>query len=86
MGLPVLLIKHSLKKQPRSRVMSTAVQIAINPSEIIDAVKKMKKKDREAFLEDLIAATSPEHMESIKEARSEYKAGRIMRHEEVFGH
>jgi len=45
----------------------------------------MKKKDREAFLEDLIAATSPEYLSSIKEARADYKAGRTMTHKEVFG-
>lgn len=65
--------------------MSAAVQLTINPSEIIDAVKKMKKRDRDAFLEDLIAATSPEYLASIREARADYKAGRTMKHGEVFG-
>ncbi|MEI6127683.1 MAG: hypothetical protein WCQ99_14145 [Pseudomonadota bacterium] len=65
--------------------MSIAVQLTLNPSEIIDAVKKMKKRDRDAFLEDLIAATSPEYLTSIREARGDYKAGRTRKHEEVFG-
>jgi len=65
--------------------MTASVQINLKPSEIIAAVKKMKKKDRDAFLEDLIAATSPEYLSSIKEARADYKAGRTMTHKEVFG-
>jgi len=65
--------------------MAARVQINLQPSEIIDAVKKMKKKDREAFWEDLIAATSPEYLSSIKEARADYKAGRKMTHKEIFG-
>jgi PHD/YefM family antitoxin component YafN of YafNO toxin-antitoxin module len=45
----------------------------------------MKKKDRESFLEDLLAATSPEYLTSIREARADYKAGRTMSHKEVSG-
>lgn len=37
------------------------------------------------FFEDLLAATSPEYLKSIKEARSDYEAGRTFTHEEVFG-
>jgi hypothetical protein len=45
----------------------------------------MTKKERDSFLEDLLASTSPEYLKSIKEARSDYRAGRIKSHEEVFG-
>ena len=45
----------------------------------------MKKREREAFLEDLLASTSPEYLESIKEARNDYKARRVRTHDEVFG-
>ncbi|HOW53722.1 MAG TPA: hypothetical protein PLR60_03625 [Syntrophorhabdaceae bacterium] len=45
----------------------------------------MKKKERDAFLEDLLAATSPEYLASIKEARADHKAGRVKTHAEVFG-
>jgi hypothetical protein len=65
--------------------MSKAIKIEVKPDEIIQAVKKMKKKEREAFLEDLLASTSPEYLQSIKEARSDYKTGRVKSHEEVFG-
>ena len=65
--------------------MAKAIRIEVKPEDIIEAVKKMKKKEREAFLEDLLASTSPEYLESIKEARVDYKAGRVKSHEEVFG-
>ena len=65
--------------------MAKAIKIEVKPEDIIEAVKKMKKKEREAFLEDLLASTSPEYLESIKEARADYKAGRVKSHEEVFG-
>ena len=65
--------------------MLDSLQIDLKPAEIIMAVKKMKKKERDAFLEDLLAATSPEYLDSIRKARADYKAGRTKTHEEVFG-
>jgi predicted transcriptional regulator len=65
--------------------MLKAIKMEVKPEEIIQAVKKMKKREREAFLEDLLASTSPEYLRSIKEARADYKAGRVKTHEEVFG-
>lgn len=65
--------------------MSSNVKISISPEELIRAIKEMKKREREAFLEDLLAATSPDYLESIKEARTDYKAGRVKTHDEVFG-
>ncbi len=65
--------------------MSTALKVEIDTEKIIAAVKKMKKKDREDFLEDLLAATCPEYLVSIREARTDYEAGRTRSHDEVFG-
>ncbi len=65
--------------------MATTVKIDIAPEEIIKAVRAMKKNERDAFLEDLLAATSPEYLASIKEARADYKANRVKSHAEVFG-
>ena len=65
--------------------MTKAIKIEVQPEDIIEAVKKMKKREREAFLEDLLAATSPEYLESIREARADYTAGRVKTHEEIFG-
>lgn len=37
------------------------------------------------FFEDLLAATSPEYVKSIQEARQDYKKGRFLTHQQVFG-
>jgi len=50
--------------------MIGTVKIQVRPAEIIEAIKGMEKRKREAFLEDLIAATSPEYLSSIREAPS----------------
>ena len=65
--------------------MATALRMEISPETIIKAVKNMKKAERRAFMEDLIAATSPEYLQSIREARRDFKAGRVKSHEDVFG-
>lgn len=44
-----------------------------------------KTRKGEAFIEDLLASTSPEYIQSIREARAEYKAGKTKSHKEVFG-
>ena len=64
--------------------MIGTVKIQVKAEEIIEAVKSMEKRKREAFIEDLIAATSPEYLSSIREARADYKTNRVKTHEEVF--
>jgi len=51
---------------------------------LVSAIRKLKERERESFLEDLLAATSPEYLEGISEARRDYKEGRIYSHDEVF--
>lgn len=65
--------------------MAMTVKMEVEPGEIIEAVKRMKKEQRKVFLEDLLASTSPEYLESIKEARKDYKEGRVKTHKEAFG-
>ena len=65
--------------------MDKSIQIEVKPVDIIEAVKKMRKRERDAFLEDLLAATSPEYISSINEARADYKSGNIKTHKEIFG-
>jgi len=65
--------------------MGTALKMEVSSETIIRAVKNMKKSERRAFLEDLIAATSPEYLQSIRDARRDYKAGRVKSHADVFG-
>jgi len=60
------------------------IKMEIAPDILIQAVMNMKKKERESFLEDLLASTSPDYLESIKESREDYKAGRVKSHDEIF--
>ena len=65
--------------------MAMTVKMEVKPEDIIQAVKRMKKEQRRVFLEDLLASTSPEYLQSIREGRADYKAGRVKAHKEVFG-
>jgi hypothetical protein len=65
--------------------MARALKVNISAEEVIEAVKEMGRKEREAFLENLLAATAPEHLASIEEARADYKTGRVKTHGQVFG-
>jgi hypothetical protein len=56
----------------------------LSPDVIIAAVQRMKRSEREAFLEDLLAAASPEYLASIREARAQYRTGKTRTHEELF--
>lgn len=65
--------------------MLKPIRMEVTPEVIIEAIRKMAKKDQKSFLEDLLASTSPDYLKSIKEAREDYKEGRVRGHEEVFG-
>ena len=65
--------------------MLNSIKLLVKSEDIIAAVKRMKKTERDAFLEDLLAATSPEYLKSIREARADYAACKVKSHEEVFG-
>ena len=62
-----------------------SISLTISPTQIISAVRNLSKEQQEAFIEDLLAAISPEYLESIREARADYEAGRVQSHTEVFG-
>jgi hypothetical protein len=65
--------------------MAKVLRMEIKAEELIDAIKRMKKREREEFIEDLLAATSPEYLVSIAEARADYLSGRVQSHKNVFG-
>jgi len=64
--------------------MKSEIELRVKPEDIIEAVKAMDEKDREDFLEDLLASTSPEYLHSIKEARADYAAGDVKKHGDLF--
>jgi len=69
---------------PQSARRDSVLAVGVSFDGLVTAIKKLKKKERESFLEDLLAATSPEYLESIREARRDYREGRVYTHDEVF--
>ena len=61
------------------------IKVKFSLNEIISAIKELGPEEKELFIENLLAATSPEYLESIKEAREAYRTGRITTHERLFG-
>ena len=60
------------------------IKVGLPLSRLIAAVRELTDEEREFLIENLLAATSPEYLESIKEARRDYKEGRIVSHAEMF--
>ncbi|GAH37621.1 unnamed protein product [marine sediment metagenome] len=56
------------------------IRIGLSAKDLISAIKKLNGEDREFLVENLLAATNPEYLESIKEARKNYKQGRTISH------
>nr|VFJ50450.1 MAG: hypothetical protein BECKDK2373C_GA0170839_10293 [Candidatus Kentron sp. DK]VFJ65154.1 MAG: hypothetical protein BECKDK2373B_GA0170837_11464 [Candidatus Kentron sp. DK] len=64
--------------------MPSVPHVHISPRQIIAAVKAMDEETQQEFLEDLLAQTSPGYLESIRQARSDYREGRVYSHEDAF--
>ncbi|MEY3220041.1 MAG: hypothetical protein RIT27_1398 [Pseudomonadota bacterium] len=64
--------------------MNTVMQINLTPEQIINAIKALDEVEQQDFIEDLLAAISPDYLASIREAREDYREGRVYSHEEVF--
>ena len=54
------------------------VKVGVSLEELVKALQEMDDEDREWFLENLLAATSPEYLKSVEEARQDYREGRAM--------
>lgn len=61
------------------------IKVKFSLNDVILAVQELAPDEREDFIESLLAATSPEYLKSIREARADYKAGRVHSHDQVFG-
>ena len=60
------------------------LKIGFPLKEVISAINELEPEEKEFFIENLIAATSPEYLASIKEAREDYRKHRVISHKEVF--
>ncbi|MFK5968648.1 MAG: hypothetical protein QM487_00785 [Candidatus Marithrix sp.] len=64
--------------------INQGISIQISPEQIINAVKTLDKEQQESLIEDLLATISPQYLNSIKKARTDYKIGKIHSHDDVF--
>lgn len=60
------------------------VKIGLSIKDLISAINELDDEEREFLIENLLAATSPDYLKSIEEAREDYRQGRVRSHEEVF--
>jgi hypothetical protein len=60
------------------------VKIGFSVADLAAALQQLSDEDREFFIENLLAATSPEYLESIDEARRDYREGRTIPYEKLF--
>lgn len=60
------------------------LRMDVSLNDLVAALRDMPDEDREWFLENLLAATSPEYLISIREAREDYREGRTVGAEELF--
>ena len=60
------------------------VKVGFSVKDLATALRELSDEDREFFIENLLAATSPEYLESISEARRDYEEGIVIPYEEVF--
>ncbi len=68
-----------------ARVADIEAEVGVSLDDLVDRLKRLNKEDREFFIENLLASTSPEYLHSVKEAREDYKAGRTVSWEEALG-
>ena len=60
------------------------VTVGLSLEDLISAIKALDETEREFLIENLLAATSPDYLKSIEEAREDYRQGRVLSSEEVF--
>ncbi len=60
------------------------VKIGFSVADLVAALRQLSDEDREFFIENLLAATSPEYLESIDEARRDYREGKTTPYEKLF--
>jgi len=65
-------------------VTRAEIKVGLSLKDLILALKELSPEDREFFIENLLAATSPEYLQSIEEARKDYKESRTISHTKLF--
>ena len=65
------------------RTMKAEIKLGLSVKDLVAALNKLSAEDRELFIENLLAATSPDYMNSISEAREDYRASRVLTDDEL---
>jgi hypothetical protein len=65
------------------RTMKAEIKLGLSVKDLVAALNKLSAEDRELFIENLLAATSPDYLNSIREAREDYRAGRVLTDDEL---
>ena len=65
-------------------ITKAEIKVGLSLKDLILALNELSTEDREFFIENLLAATSPEYLQSIKEAREDYRAGHTISHAKLF--
>jgi len=68
---------------PAKKPAEVEIKVAISIKDVITALQGLNDEDREFFIENLLATTSPEYLESISQARRDYQEGRTAPFEEA---
>jgi hypothetical protein len=63
--------------------MKAEIKLGLSVKDLVAALNKLSAEDRELFIENLLAATSPDYLKSIREAREDYRAGRVLTDDEL---
>lgn len=73
-------VRETMSTQP-----ATSVKLSVSVEDLAASLRAMSEEDREWFIENLLAATSPEYLKSIQEAREDYRQGRTVSAADLFG-
>lgn len=68
---------------PAKKPTEVEIKVAISIKDVVTALQGLNDEDREFFIENLLAATSPEYLESISQARRDYQEGKTVPFEEA---
>jgi hypothetical protein len=67
-----------------NQVPTYDLSVKLSFHDIVNALRQLSPQARKDFIENLQAATSQPYVESVKEARAEYKSDKTFSHKEVF--
>ena len=77
--IPAALLRSHLSDALKSLVSSDKYLLITRKNKPVSALVNLD------FFEDLLAASSKEYVKSIRQARQDYKKGRVFTHHQVFG-